>query len=108
MAFVVEVDSLKEELEEMKSKFSILEKKHRFLSHDDDHIDNKRIKANKLLIYGKKDKKNLLSVVFFWWSNMLLLWTSKTKRIGFCLLPLTLKNMLPIGGWKLCTAKKTI
>jgi hypothetical protein len=61
MASLTEVDSLKEELEDMRRRFSILEKRAQgSSSHAVNQGDNRRIKANKpSIFYGKKDKKVL-------------------------------------------------
>ena len=61
MAFLTKVDSLKEELEDMRRRFSVLEKRAQgSLSHAVNQGDNRRIKANKpSIFYDKKDKKIL-------------------------------------------------
>ena len=61
MASLPKVDSLKEKLEDMKRRFSILEKKAQGSSfHAINQGDNRKIKAIKpSIFYGKKDKKIL-------------------------------------------------
>ena len=66
MASLTKVDSLKEELEDMRRRFSILEKRaQRSLSYVVNQGDNRRIKTNKpSIFYGKKDQ-NILELWLF-------------------------------------------